>query len=228
MWWYIFCFVGTVLLGWASKKSFKPNDRSDDDDGNGFKGRNAEVDFKGQKRSNATHTSTTDPEAMLFRKSNNAAAELAYLGHLLIETRWGLFVVAVLTQATGFAERDCATDMLARLPAARRRRTVAADKGYDTKDFVADARKLGFTPHVAQNTTNRRSAIDRRTTRHAGHVVSQRIRKRVEEPFGWIKTVGAGRKVRYIGQDRNRAWFKMEAAVYNLIRICSLDATAIA
>jgi transposase len=223
-----FSVDGTLLQAWASNKSFKPNDRSDDDDGNGFKGRNAEVDFKGQKRSNATHTSTTDPEAMLFRKSNNAAAELSYMGHLLIENRSALIVDAELTQATGYAERDCATDMLARLPAARRRRTVAADKGYDTKDFVADARKLGFTPHVAQNTTNRRSAIDRRTTRHAGHVVSQRIRKRVEEPFGWIKTVGAGRKVRYIGQDRNRAWFKMEAAVYNLIRICSLDATAIA
>ena len=105
---------------------------------------------------------------------------------------------------------------------------MAADKGYDTKDFVAGVRDLGFTPHVAQNNKGRRSAIDGRTTRHAGHVVSLRIRKRVEEPFGWIKTVGAGRKVRYIGQERNRAWFKVEAAVYNLIRICSLDAAAIA
>jgi transposase len=224
-----FSVDGTLLQAWASNKSFKPNEPSDDEgDGNGFKARNAEVDFKGQKRSNKTHTSTTDPEAMLFRKSNNAAAELSYMGHLLIENRTALIVDAELTQATGFAERDCATDMLARLPASKRRRTVAGDKNYDTKDFVADARKLGFTPHVAQNTTNRRSAIDRRTTRHAGHVVSQRIRKRVEEPFGWIKTVGAGRKVRYIGQQRNQAWFKMEAAVYNLIRICSLDAAAIA
>jgi transposase len=224
-----FSVDGTLLQAWASNKSFKPNDRSDDDgDGNGFKGRNAEVDFKGQKRSNKTHTSSTDPEAMLFRKSNNAAAELSYMGHLLIENRSGLIVDADLTQATGFAERDCATHMLARLPAAKRRRTVAADKNYDTKAFVADVRGLGFTPHVAQNNTNRRSAIDGRTTRHAGHGVSQRIRKRVEEPFGWIKTVGAGRKLRYIGQQRNRAWFKMEAAVYNLIRICSLDAAAIA
>ena len=219
-----FSVDGTLLQAWASNKSFKPNDRSNDDDGNGFKGRNAEVDFKGQKRSNKTHTSTTDPEAMLFRKSNNTAAELSYMGHLLIENRSALIVDAELTQATGYAERDCATRMLARLPAAKRRRTVAGDKGYDTKDFVAGVRKLGFTPHVAQNTSNRRSAIDGRTTRHAGHVVSQRIRKRVEEPFGWIKTVGAGRKVRYIGQERNRAWFKMEAAVYNLIRICALDA----
>lgn len=114
--------------------------------------------------------------------------------------------------------------MLARLPARARRRTVAADKGCDTRDFVAKTRAMGFTPHVAQNTTNRRSAIDGRTTRHAGHQVSQRIRKRVEEPFGWIKTVGGGRKVRYIGQARNRSWFKFEAAVYNLIRISALDA----
>lgn len=165
---------------------------------------------------------------MLFRKSNNTAAELSYMGHLLIENRSALIVDADLTQATGFAERDCATSMLARLPATKRRRTVAADKNYDTKDFVADVRGLGFTPHVAQNTTNRRSAIDGRTTRHAGHGVSQRIRKRVEEPFGWIKTVGACRKLRYIGEQRNRAWFKIEAAVHNLIRICALDAAAIA
>ena len=222
-----FSVDGTLLQAWASNKSFKPNDRSDDDsDGNGFKGRNAEVDFKGQKRSNKTHTSTTDPEAMLFRKSNNAAAELSYMGHLLIENRSALIVDADLTAANGFAERDCATDMLRRLPKRARRRTVAGDKNYDTKDFVADVRGLGFTPHVAQNNTNRRSAIDARTTRHPGHVVSQRIRKRVEEPFGWIKTVGAGRKLRFVGQQRNRAWFKMEAAVYNLIRISALDAAA--
>ena len=224
-----FSVDGTLLQAWASNKSFKPDRPDGDDDGgdgNGFKGRNAEVNFKGQKRSNKTHTSTTDPEAMLFRKSNNAAAELSYMGHLLIENRSALIVDADLTAATGFAERACATDMLRRLPKRARRRTVAGDKNYDTKDFVADVRGLGFTPHVAQNNTNRRSAIDGRTTRHAGHVVSQRIRKRVEEPFGWIKTVGAGRKLRYIGPQRNRAWFKMEAAVYNLIRICSLDAAS--
>ena len=222
-----FSVDGTLLQAWASNKSFKPNDRSDgDDDGGGFKGRNAEVDFKGQKRSNKTHTSTTDPEALLFRKSSNAAAELSYMGHLLIENRTALIVEAELTQATGYAERDTAKAMLGRLPKTKRRRTVAADKGYDTADFVAGVRELGFTPHVAQNTSNRRSAIDGRTTRHGGYAVSQRIRKRVEEPFGWVKTVGAGRKLRYIGQDRNRAWFKIEAAVYNLIRICALDAAA--
>jgi transposase len=223
-----FSVDGTLLQAWASHKSFKPDNASDDDrgDSNGFKGRNAEVDFRGQKRSNKTHTSTTDPEALLFRKGDNTAAELSYMGHLLIENRSALIVDAELTQATGYAERDCATEMLGRLPKQKRRRTVAADKGYDTKDFVADTRGLGFTPHVAQNNKHRRSAIDGRTTRHAGHGVSQRIRKRVEEPFGWIKTVGNGRKVRYIGQERNRAWFKMEAAVYNIIRICALDAAA--
>ena len=160
---------------------------------------------------------------MLYRKSNNTAAELSYMGHLLIEHRSGLIADAELTQATGFAERACAIDMLSRLPKTKRRRTVAADKNYDTRQFIADARDHGFTPHVAQHQKGRRSAIDGRTTRHGGYAVSQRIRKRVEEPFGWIKTVGAGRKVRYRGQERNRAWFKMEAAVYNLIRIVALD-----
>lgn len=225
-----FSVDGTLLQAWASNKSFKPNhpDNHDDGDGsvdgNSFKPRNAEVDFKGQKRSNKTHTSTTDPEAMLYRKSHNTAAELSYMGHLLIEHRNALIVDAELTQADGYAERATAIGMLARLPKKQRRRTVAADKNYDTRQFVSDARDHGFTPHVAQHNKGRRSAIDGRTTRHDGYAVSQRIRKRVEEPFGWIKTVGAGRKVRYIGQDRNRAWFKIEAAVYNLIRIVALDA----
>ena len=171
-----------------------------------------------------THESTTDPEARLARKSFGTAAKMSYAGHLLMENRNALIVDAELTAATGYAERDTAVEMLARLPASKRRRTIAADKAYDTRDFVAKTRGLGFTPHVAQNTTNRRSAIDGRTTRHPGHVVSQRIRKRVEEPFGWIKTIGGGRKLRYIGRQRNRAWFKIEAAVYNLIRITALDA----
>lgn len=225
-----FSVDGTLLQAWASHKSFKPKNDPDSDvddnvDGGGPKGRNAEVQWHGQKRSNETHESTTDPEARLYRKSNNTAAQLCYAGHLLIEHRSALIVDAELTAATGFAERDCATDMLKRLPKSGRRRTVAGDKNYDTRQFVADVRAAGFTPHVAQNDTNRRSAIDGRTTRHAGYIVSQRIRKRVEEPFGWIKTVGQGRKLRYIGNDRNRAWFKMEAAVYNLIRITALDAS---
>lgn len=216
-----FSVDGTLLEAWASQKSFKPKDH--DPSGDGPSGRNTEVAWHGQKRSNDTHESTTDPEARLYRKSNNTAARLCYAGHLLIEHRSALIVDAELTAATGYAERDCATEMLTRLPRHGRRRTVAGDKNYDTKQFVADARAAGFTPHVAQNTTNRRSAIDGRTTRHAGYDLSQRIRKRVEEPFGWVKTVGAGRKLRYIGQQRNRAWFKMTTAVYNLIRITALD-----
>lgn len=218
-----FSVDGTLLEAWASHKSFKPKDVERDRD-DAPKGRNAEVQWHGQKRSNDTHASTTDPDARLYRKSNNTAAQLCYAGHLLIEHRSALIVDAELTAATGYAERDCATEMLKRLPKSARRRTVAGDKNYDTQGFVAGVRAAGFTPHVAQNTTNRRSAIDARTTRHAGYDVSQRIRKRVEEPFGWVKTVGAGRKLRYIGNDRNRAWFKMTTAVYNLIRITTLDA----
>jgi transposase len=218
-----FSVDGTLLEAWASHKSFKPKD--DPGDGDGPKGRNIEQSWHGQKRSNDTHESTTDPEARLYRKSNNTAATLCYSAHLLIENRSALIVDAELGLADGYAERSTAIAMLDRLPASKRRRTIAGDKNYDTRNFVAQARERGFTPHVAQNTSgNRRSAIDRRTTRHAGHDVSQRIRKRVEEPFGWIKTIGGGRKLRYIGQHRNRAWFKIEAAVYNLIRITALDA----
>ncbi len=219
-----FSVDGTLLEAWASHKSFKPKDGSGGDaDGSG---RNAEVDFRGQKRSNETHASTTDPEARMARKSNATAAKLCYTGHFLMENRNALLVDAELSQATGSAERDTALEMLGRLPPTKRRRTLAADKAYDTKDFVAEARGLGVTPHVAQNTTNRRSAIDARTTRHAGHAVSQRIRKRIEEPFGWAKTIAGGRKLRYIGKERNRAWFLMTGAVYNIIRIAALDAAA--
>ena len=218
-----FSVDGTLLQAWASHKSFKPKDGSGDDTG-GPKGRNAEVQWHGQKRSNDTHASTTDPEARLYRKSNNTAATLCYSGHLLMEHRSALIVDAELTTADGYAERATALEMLGRLPSRARRRTVAGDKGYDTRGFVADARDLGFTPHVAQNTSgNRRSAIDGRTTRHAGHGISMRIRKRIEEPFGWVKTVGGGRKLRYTGRERNRAWFKITTATYNLIRIAALD-----
>jgi len=215
-----FSVDGTLLEAWASHKSFKPKDQPPTEPPTG---RNAEVQWHGEKRSNETHQSTTDPEARLARKSNATAAKLCYAGHLLMEHRSALIVDAELTAATGYAERDTALEMLGRLPERKRRRTVAGDKGYDTKGFVADVRDLGFTPHVAQNTTRQRSAIDGRTTRHTGHQVSQRIRKRVEEPFGWIKTIAGGRKLRYIGQQRNRAWFKITAAVYNLIRITALD-----
>lgn len=215
-----FSVDGTLLEAWASHKSFKPKDQPPMPPA---EGRNSEVQWHGEKRSNETHRSTTDPESRLARKSNAAPAKLCYSGHLLLEHRNALIVDAELAAATGFAERDTAVEMLARLPASKRRRTVAGDKGYDTRDFVARTRELGFTPHVAQNTTRQRSAIDGRTTRHGGHVVSQRIRKRIEEPFGWIKTIAGGRKLRYIGRARNRAWFKTVAAVYNLLRITALD-----
>jgi transposase len=217
-----FSVDGTLLNAWASHKSFKPKDGPPSEPP---AGRNVEVQWHGEKRSNNTHASTTDPEARLYRKSNNTAATMCYSGHLLIEHRSALIVDAELTTADGYAERATALEMLDRLPKSKRRRTIAGDKNYDTKGFVADARGLGFTPHVAPNVSgNRRSAIDGRTTRHAGHTVSQRIRKRVEEPFGWMKTIGGGHKLRYIGRQRNRSWFKMNAAVYNLIRITALDA----
>jgi transposase len=218
-----FSVDGTLLEAWASHKSFKPKDQPPPTEPP--TSRNSEVQWHGEKRSNETHASTTDPEARLARKSAGTAAKLCYAGHLLMENRNSLIVDAELTAATGYAERETATEMLTRLPGKARRRTVAADKGYDTKDFVAATRQMHFTPHVAQNTSNRRSAIDGRTTRHGGHLVSQRIRKRIEEPFGWIKTIAGGRKLRYIGRQRNRAWFKLTAAIYNLIRITALDAT---
>ena len=164
-----FSVDGTLLKAWASHKSFKPKDGPPSEPP---VGRNAEVQFHGEKRSNDTHASTTDPEARLYRKSNNTAATLCFAGHLLMENRNALIVDAELTIADGYAERATAIEMLARLPKTARRRTVAGDKGYDTKGFVADVRELGFTPHVAQNTSRQRSAIDGRTTRHAGHAVS--------------------------------------------------------
>jgi transposase len=216
-----FSVDGTLLEAWASHKSFKPKDGPSAGTG-GAGGRNTEADFRGQKRSNQTHCSTTDPEALLARKGGTAA-RLCYAGHLLMENRNALIVDAELTAADGYAERATAIELLARLPPRARRRTVAADKGYDTRGFVADCRDLGVTPHVAQNTTRQRSAIDGRTTRHAGHRISQRTRPRIEEPFGWIKTIAGGRKLRYRGRQRNRAWFLLTAATYNLIRIAALD-----
>jgi transposase len=216
-----FSVDGTLLEAWASHKSFQPKDGSASPPS---PGRNAETNFRGQRRSNETHQSSTDPEARLARKSNATAAKLSYAGHLLMEHRNALIVDAELTEATGHAERDAALQMLGRQGPVARRRTVAADKAYDTAAFVQDLRDLGFTPHVAPNTTRQRSAIDGRTTRHPGHAVSQRLRKRIEEPFGWMKTIGGGRKLRYIGRQRNRAWFLMTTGIYNIIRIAALDA----
>ena len=220
-----FTVDGTLLEAWASVKSFRPKDGYGGATGGGG-GRNPDVNYRGEKRSNATHSSITDPEARLARKGNAQEAKLYYSGNVLMENRNGLIVDLDLLEATGFAEREAGLDLLRRQRrrGRRRRLTVAGDRGYDTRGFVAGCRELAVTPHLARNTTNRRSAIDRRTTRHAGYAVSQRVRKRVEEIFGWVKTVGGGRKLRYIGRERNREWLLLTGAAYNLVRIGTLAA----
>ena len=215
-----FTVDGTLLHAWASLKSVRP--RRDDDPPPAVGGRNRDVDFRGQRRKNETHVSQTDPEARLARKGAGQETRLCFAGHVLMENRNGIAVDVVLTQATGTAERDAAAQMLDRRRG-RRRITVGADKAYDTTGFVARCRTLKVTPHVAQHTTNRRSRIDGRTTRHPGYAVSQRVRKRVEEIFGWVKTVGCGRKLRYIGVARNQAWATIAAAAYNLVRMAHIE-----
>ena len=215
-----FTVDGTLLESWASLTSFRPRDEGDPPPAGG--GRNPDVDFHGQKRSNATHASTTDPDARLARKGKGKEAKLCLAGHVLMENRNGLAVDVLLSHATGTAEREAALVMLDRQPGTRHRLTLGADKNYDTRDFVRDCRKRQVTPQVAQNTRGRRSAIDGRTTRHPGYALSQRIRKRVEEIFGWTKTVGGGRKLRYLGLARNQAWAEVTTAAYNLVRMVKL------
>jgi transposase len=212
-----FSVDGTLIEAWASMKSFQPKDGSGPPAGGG---RNAERNFHGHKRTNDTHASTTDPEAKLFRKGRGKEAKLCYMGHLMAENRHALIVDACLTEAGGTAERAAALDMIANT--APPGSTAGGDKNYDTAEFVAQCRALGCVPHVAQNTSNRRSAIDRRTTRHPGYAVSQRARKRIEEPFGWIKTVGGLRKTRHRGRRLVEWFFVLTAAAYNLIRIPKL------
>jgi transposase len=211
-----FTVDGTLLEACASLKSFKKVDGEagppPDDPGN------PTVDFHGEKRSNETHCSTTDPDALLARKGKGKEAKLSYAGHVLMENRNGLAVAAMVTQATGTAERDAALLMAEAIPGDKRV-TVGADKNYDTKDFVAEARNLGVTPHVAQK---QNSAIDGRTTRHVGYGISQQKRKRIEEIFGWMKTVGGMRKLRHRGLELVEWMFTMTAAAYNLIRIRNL------
>ena len=211
-----FTVDGTLIEAWAGHKSFKKkgskSSKSSDDPGN------PTVDFRGEKRSNETHESTTDPDAKLYKKAAGQESKLCYLGHLLMENRNGLAVNACITKASGRAERQAAIDMLEELPG-KARVTLAADKGYDTNEFVEKTRSLNVTPHVAQNNTNRTSAIDNRTTRHSGYAVSQRKRKRVEEIFGWLKTVAFLRKTRHRGVDRVGWLFTFGVAAYNLIRM---------
>jgi len=219
-----FSVDGSLIEAWASMKSFKPKAKDSDDDQTppASGGRNAEVDFKGQKRSNETHESTTDPEARLYRKGSGMEARLCFIGHTLMENRSGLIVDTRLTAADGHAERIAALSMIE--PRADRPRaiTLGADKAYDAEDFVNELRSMNVRPHVAQNDNGRRSAIDRRTTRHAGYAMSQKIRKRIEEGFGWIKTVGGQRKTRFKGKDRVGWAFTFAAAAYNLVRLPKL------
>jgi len=217
-----FTVDGTMIEGWASLKSFQPKDGSgsDSNDKPDDPG-NPTVNFHGQKRSNKTHESSTDADLRLFKKTKGSEAKLAYQGHVLMENRNGLVVNARLTKASGTAEREAALAMLQQR-SQKKRVTMGGDKGYDTKDFVADLRACLVTPHVAQNNKRRRSAIDERTTRHPGYQVSQRKRKRVEEIFGWLKTVGLLRKTRHRGVGRVGWIFKFATAAYNLVRIRNL------
>jgi transposase len=210
-----FTVDGTLLEAWASMKSVHPREEG----GPPVRGgKNPNVDYRGQRRRNETHVSATDAEARLARKGGGKEARLCYAGHVLTENRNGLVVEVAVTEATGTAEGEAGLEMLGR-QRRRRRRTVGADKGYDTKGFVAGCRTLGVTPQVAKHTNKRRSAIDGRVTRHRGYGISQRKRKRVEEIFGWIKTVGGGRKLRYLGVARNQLWAELTAAAYNLVRM---------
>jgi transposase len=215
-----FTVDGTLLEAWASQKSFRRRDTpADPPAGPG----NPSVNFRGEQRRNDTHQSTTDPDARLYKKSSGSEAKLAYVGHLLTENRHGLIVDAKVTAATGTAERDAALTMLGALPDGPRI-TVAGDKNYDTRACVREMRAMGMTPHIAQypETTRRGSAIDGRTTRHAGYAISQRKRKLVEQAFGWLKTVGMHRKLRHRGAPLVNWNFTFAAATYNLVRLRTL------
>ena len=216
-----FSVDGTLIEAWASLKSFRPRDGSDDEPPAGG-GRNAEADFHGQKRRNETHASTTDPDARLYRKGPGKEARLCFIGHGLMENRSGLLVDACLTRADGHAERVAALHMIEPRAERPQRVTLGADKGYDAQDFVNELRSLKVTPHVAQNACGRRSAIDGRTTHHPGYVASQRLRKRIEEAFGWIKTVAGQQQTKFRGRERVGWAFTFAAAAYNLVRLPKL------
>src|SRR5690349_14835735 len=219
-----FTVDGTLIEAWASLKSFQPKDEkkgTPDDPGN------PTVNFHGEKRSNETHQSTTDPDALLARKGNGKEAKLSYNANLLTENRNGLIVNTQVFQANGTAERDAALVMLEQLPGGYRV-TVGADKGYDTRGFVAECRNLKVTPHVAQNTgRSGGTAIDQRTTRHEGYGVSQKKRKRIEESIGWVKQIALLRKMKHRGLEKVAWLFTFAAAAYNLVRMRNLMATPV-
>jgi transposase len=220
-----FSVDGTLIEAWASMKSFRPKEPPDAGS-TPAGGRNAPADFRGEKRSNQTHRSTTDPDARLYRKGPGMEAKLCFIGHGLMENRSGLIVDARLTRVSGHAERLAALDMIEGVADRPRAITLGADKGYDAADFVEELRAINVRPHVARNTSGRRSAIDRRTTRHPGYAKSQRIRKRIEEAFGWIKTVAGLRKTKLRGLPKVDWTFTFAAAAYNLVRAPKLIAAA--
>jgi transposase len=222
-----FTVDGTLLEAWAGAKSFQPKEKKaappDDPDHDNDRG-NPTVNFHGEKRSNQTHESKTDPESLLARKGRGKEAKLSYSGHLLVENRNGLIVDAEGLQANGTAERDAALVMLQRIPGMKTV-TVGGDKGFDIRGFVEECRNLWVTPHVAQNHARPGgSAIDARTTRHAGYKISQRKRKRIEECFGWLKTVAGLRKLRHRGVHKVDWIFTFACAAYNLVRMRNLAA----
>jgi len=214
-----FTVDGTLIEAWASQKSFRRKDGKGKPPGPA-----GAVDFHGEKRKNQTHASTTDPDARLFRKSKGSEAKLNYMGHVLMENRNGLLVQTFLTEATGRAERETAMLMVEAIPNGNRV-TLGGDKNYDTRELVRELRRMNITPHVAQNNTNRSSAIDQRTTRHRGYQVSQRKRKRVEQSFGWMKIVGMLRKVKLRGIEKVGWLFTFTGAAYNLCRLRNLMAS---
>jgi len=223
-----FSVDGTLIEAWASIKSFRRKDGKDDDGG---PGRNGERNFHGEKRSNETHESTTDPEARLYRKGHGQPAKLCYMGHALMENRNGLVVGGQVTLATGTAEREAALSLIDGRRGARCRRvTLGADKAYDVTEFVGDLRDRSVTPHIARNDhvtktgKRRKSAIDARTLRHVGYAISQCCRKRIEEVFGWAKTQAGLAKTRFRGAKRVEASFTLALAAYNLIRLPKLVA----
>jgi transposase len=219
-----FSVDGTLIEAWASMKSFKPKDGSGRPPAGG--GRNAEAHFHGEKRSNATHASATDPDARLYRKGPGKEARLSFIGHGLMENRCGLLADARLTPADGHVERMAALAMIEPHADRPRRITLGGDKNFDVEDFVNELRAMNVAPHVAQNTSGRRSAVDRRTTRHPGYGLSQRARKQIEEAFGWIKGVAGQAKTRFRGVERVGFAFTFAAAAYNLVRLPKLLAQA--
>jgi transposase len=220
-----FSVDGTLIEAWASMKSFKSKGSPAGDDSDGG-GRNAPANFRGEKRSNQTHRSTTDADARLYRKGPGMEAKLCFIGHGLMENRSGLIVDARLTRVSGHAERLAALDMIEGFADRPRAVTLGADKGYDATDFVEELRTINVRPHVARNISGRRSAIDRRTTRHPGYAASQRLRKRIEEAFGWIKTIAGLRKTKLRGLPKVDWSFTFAAAAYNLVRAPKLIAVS--